>query len=267
MDINASKFDMMNCAGWAYQSFWQKRQILFKAMLIPLLLKMGLNGYIFTQMPDASLLRQSLIRVPDFFFEGWLVVGFLYLIAFDRKSIPVPFGKQSGQEIKAGQTTMISAILIYVLTSLFLAGYSQAVFEVAPFGVPNEQEQVAPEKLLVLTAAILFVVLQFRLLWMYIPKSFGLQVSEYLKQTGTAGLNLKLFGLWLIAIIPLSFVFFGIFGLLVDPYVENLRQAPLTIKILMTFIQSLYELLMILIQAGAVYYAVFYEKYERERLR
>lgn len=259
------QFDIMNCAGWAYQSIWQEKSLLFKVALIPFIVKILFNFLLVTQFAEADLLRKTLVRLPDFFIEAWLLVGFIRLVAFRDSRFLLPFGGSKDAQEARDRRNVRAGILLYVITQLAFAAYNHGIFSFMP---DISETETAPDPLRVfgMMAAIILVIRFFNVLWLYIPQVISGELGPYFQATNSMGTSFRFFLVWLVSILPLTLIFFGVFGVILEPFEGQISQAPIMVLSGVTLLQAFYELVIGLVQITGIYYAVYYTRHEAEKL-
>ena len=213
-------------------------------------------------MGDAELMRQALIKLPDFFVEGWLVVGFIRVVALGDMRFILPFGKSDNADDGRDRKMVLAGILIYVITQLGFAAYNQGLITLMPSPAGETQAEIDPPQLFVIMLGILVVLFFFRFLWLFIPAGIGVSIKDLISNTHSAFYSLKLFFVWLVSILPPTLIFFGVMGLTAGEHADKISNAPLTVVVSMALMQSVYEIIIALIQAGAIYYAFFYDRHD-----
>lgn len=253
--------DVFENAGKGINAVWDNRSVLLKLALIPVLIKIGCHVLIYITQFQDELLWQGIIRIPDFVTEGWLLCILIYLLSADGNDAP-DSAKNAFKSIKTNTKAIQAGVIAYVLIQLLVIGYNALLFEnfgeYMRAGHENEIEedaQVGPAQIALMLFAFLVVIAFFKYLWLYIPIARGWGLSGTLRMLGGNGLSLRFLFLWALCIVPVTVIFIGVVGLILENSGGDLSSAPKGVSFVVLIFQSLYETITALILTSAFFFA------------
>ena len=259
-------FDILSCAGLAFREVWQYRQILMRVALPVLLLKFILQYVLLTHYPEINLLQQNLVRIPDFFLEAWLYIGFVYVLAHGDTSFTKPFGPSQNKNEAKKKNLVLSGMLIYVLTQLVFNALAYFALLQIPAAQEGEKLSIPMDKAVFIFATFVAIVGLFRFLWLFVPVGVGVRLGEYLSKTAGFAFSARMFVLWLACVLPVSLLFFTLTGSIAQDYINDLPGAPAHIRVLVVAFESLYEVIVGLVEVAAMFFAIFFTDQAQKRL-
>jgi len=220
-------FNVINSAHYAYQLVWREWRYLLKLALVPLVIKFA--SFLLSMMYSEgdNIIRMSLLLIPAYFAEGWMLSHFVRLITNGQRwpyvmtgddVIDLKAAKERGRPLLAG-------ILGFVLINLFIALYYHVFSSFMPSAVVAGEvinpEDVTPEMFLTMSVMTAFVFFAFRFVWLYIPFAARMNPFDYIRKTNGIGVTVRMIGLWLICFVPVVTVMQGIISLFVSGGAEQ----------------------------------------------
>lgn len=205
--MSTASFDIIAATKYGYLALWERRALVVRLALIPIVVKILSYFFILANGLDTNFLRQGLILFPSYLLEGYLICTLVRLSIFTHEPIIQPPGsaadayyRQRGRDIQAGA-------VIYTLIKMISSLFAALIFMAAP-----PPDSVAAQDVNGggnIAAFILFCVVvimgiwAFRLLWLEVPVSLGYRVRDYLKRVRGYSFSFHLFSTWILCLLPL----------------------------------------------------------------
>lgn len=197
-----ASIDLITAAGLAYKRTWGERVYLLPMVLIPVLIKYMCFTLADIFAPDGNIIRMSLIMMPAYFAEGWLLTHWARTIMLGHRWPFKPSGdeRKDMTELSARARGILSGSVAYLLINLLMAGYFAFFMSYIPADLnpENPDPQVAMMGLIMMGATFFL----FRYIWFYIPLAINLSPSFYLKKVQPLRVTFQMIGLWLVCVVP-----------------------------------------------------------------
>ncbi len=200
-------FDLVTCVGKAYQTVWRERKYLLRLAAIPFLLKIIFLTIGYTQGGDESMLRLSLIMVPAWLVEGWMLSHFVRLLMLGQRWPFQPTGDRAVDlpVLQSRYRGVMGGAITFTLIQLWLGGWLAVFFALVPipFDIPADEVVITPEQVGI--ACVLFGIgaYFFRFLWLYIPAAGGASMWSLAAALAPgAGISIRMIGVWLLCTVP-----------------------------------------------------------------
>ena len=156
-----------------------------------------------------NVIRMSLLMLPAYFAEGWLLCHFIRLITNGQRW-PFQTTGNEAEDLKALRVRakpLISGVLAFVLINLAIALYFTIFTHFTPAEI-WEGKEVNPEDIPQTTAVIIvllfaLMIAAFKLAWFYIPLAANILPITYMKKLQGFAMTIRLIGLWLLCFVPI----------------------------------------------------------------
>ena len=243
-------FDLISAVGHAYQFVWHYRRPIARLAIIPAIAGLICYGLILVLDYERNYLIQSVIMLPAFFAEGWMIVYLIRLIfrqsAEEKPDVPV---LHADRDMQAG-------IGVYVLTKYLLFGAVGYLWMNFDETLQNIEGQDPSGAFMGLTVAIMFfMVLIFRFFWLYIPATLNIPFKSYVHHTRGFQVSLQMVGAWLISFVPFSILFSIIGTIIVSPY-TSMDEMPIIAKSMVSVLQLVTELAVNIVSTASIAYGI-----------
>src|ERR1700744_2223913 len=113
-----ASFDIIDSAGYGYQLAWREKRYLARLATIPLFVKFCcLVAIMLAHWGDRSLLS-SLVLLPSFFADGWMLSHYIRLIFLDQRWPFRPSGDPAAdrQDMQDRASSLMAGTLVFVLS-------------------------------------------------------------------------------------------------------------------------------------------------------
>lgn len=197
-----ASFDLITTVGRAYQTTWQERHYLFRMAIIPLLIKYVCYTVSLVYVEPENIIRLSLIMLPAYFAEGWLLAHWARTIILGHRW---PFrstgnDKDDIKKLQERGRGILSGTVAFTLINLLMAGYF--AFFVSYIPMDMDPKEANPEVALIGIIMIVSTLLLFRFVWIYIAMAVNCPISVYVAKLKSLLLTFNMIGLWLVCFIP-----------------------------------------------------------------
>jgi len=199
-----ASFDLISAVGHAYQKTWQERKYLFRMAIIPLLVKYICYAVAVTYIGTDNILRLSLIMVPAYFLEGWLLSHWVRTIVLNHRWPFCPTGdeKQDMDQLRKRGRGIMSGTIAFTLINLLMAGYFAFFVSYIPMDMSAAPKEPDPMIAMIGMVMLVSTLLLFRFIWLYIPFSVNLPFKQYAEKVKRITLSFNMIGVWLVCFIP-----------------------------------------------------------------
>lgn len=239
-------FDIIDAAGKGYITVWRERGYLARLAAPVLLVKLLCLGALSILGLEHDYLRQSVVLLPAFFIEGWLVVHLVRLIVFGERwsDAPDPQAAQAG-------------MLVFVLMKFALTGLAGLALgsEAGELAAAQEREG-GPMPLFAALAFLALAVWSFRYLWLYIPAGAGVSMRAFLRAIGGFGASLSFIGVWLICFVPFILALGMATGIVLAPFDVTGSRLPVPAAALLLAVQAVLDTATTLVATAAMTHAI-----------
>lgn len=217
-------FDIMDSAGYGYYRVWVERRYLLKLAIIPFLIKFACTVVVMVLGYENNILRQGLILLPGDIAEGWLLAQFLRTLLKNERwptVLPLDMDEKVLDKLLLRARGIVAATLVYALVSLTAYFMRFCVFGQFIDSSPISEQDVStvisaaetdktleihPLYIIPMAAAAVASFWGFRLMWLYIPFSVLMPVSDYLKALGGFMASVKMMVLFFCSMAPTMFI-------------------------------------------------------------
>ncbi len=256
-------FDLIDSTGYGYHRVWQERAYLLRLAAVPLFIKFILTVCVYSFDFEGEILRRGLIMLPAAFAEGWLLAQFLRtLLMEERWPMPLP---SANDELAIGKLILrargiISATLVYVLIALAanVLSWGGSLVELAAQQASQGGAETKGNPLYLFGAlfAMMAMILAFPLLWAYIPYAVLMPLRAYLQRVFGLLPSIRMFGVFLICMVPFNVLAALIAYVLVAPYGDAIDAAPAGVRFFLILVSVCVDLLTALIVTAGMAYAL-----------
>lgn len=223
-----AKYDAADCAVKAYGFVWGERHYLFKLAVFPLFIKLVCLVTVISMGYQFDFIRQSLLMLPSYFADGWVMSHLVRLIYLDQRWPFRPSGNQERDlaNLRDRAGGIMAGTVFFALIEFIKTGFTGIMYIVAPppgigpapVADVATQAPIHPAMGLLALALVVFTIWSVRYLWLYIPAAAGFSGRDYLKRVGGLMGSIRLLGVWMMTAIPLLFGFVIVTGLLLSPF-------------------------------------------------
>jgi hypothetical protein len=245
-------FDIVSTAQHAYRIAWQERSYLMRLAMVPLLVKFIFYAISLHYVEPTNILRLSLIMLPAYFVEGWLLSHWIRTLIIPTHRWPFqPTGdeKKDLKEIQVRGRGIMSGAISYTLINLLIAGFFAYFMALIPQDInPAEANPAVAIAGVVMMALSFFL---FRYVWLFIPLAVNVNLAVVMRKLKPLGLTFNLIGVWLVCFAPPIVTMYLIGGVLTSIGSEN--SLPVMDALIMFVRVALDMVKNILVVAGIAY--------------
>lgn len=197
----------VTCVGRAYETLWAERRYFLRLAAIPFLLKIVFFTIGYSHGGDENVLRLSLIMIPAWLAEGWMLAHAVRLVTLGQRWPFQPTGdKETDLPILHRRYRgVMGGLIFFALIQLLIGGWFAALMYFVPVSLsePGTPVQVTPGAA---TAACMLLGLAlyfFRFIWLYVPAAAGAPVHAAARALSPGmAVSFRLLGLWLLCSVP-----------------------------------------------------------------
>ncbi len=197
-----AQFDITVAAGKAYTTIWEERTYLARMAMVPILLKIICVLAVVRFAEDGNLLQITLIMLPAYFAEGWMLAHLVRLVILGNRWPFQLTGDDKADAVSLNNRArgILSGMVSFVLINMVIVSFFTFFRIFVPLDIDPEQADPA-------TAGIAFIVLLtaffgFKFVWFYVPLAVNMNPKLYLHQFKKLPMTFYLIGLWLVCIVP-----------------------------------------------------------------
>ncbi|MCB9987792.1 MAG: hypothetical protein H6868_00495 [Rhodospirillales bacterium] len=226
-------FDIIDAAGNGYRTVWDERAYLLRLAAVPVLIKLICHVIVFSLGWQDQFFRQTLVMLPSFFADGWMLAHVIRLIFLGQRWPYRPTGDETkdmktlesrARGIMAGTLTFtVIRFLLAGIMALFLTSGQQS-------GPPSEtaamQEPAGPGIAVMAIMLLIFSIWAFRFMWYYIPAALNYPLRRFTADLGGFKTSFYMIGTWLVGYVPIFFILVMVSSTLLQPYKDDLSQIP-----------------------------------------
>lgn len=208
----APSFDLVTCVGKAYQFVWAERAYLLRLAAIPFLAKLVFFAVAYSAFSgEGNLWRMTLIMVPAWIIEGWMLAHFVRLILLNQRWPFRPTGERE-VDLPVLQTRyrgVMGGAVAFALIQLLIGGWFATLLMFVPvdFNAPPSQTELTPQAAVMACVLFGLALYAFRFLWLYVPAAVGADLrASATRLTQGLMISLRLLGVWLLCAVPVMVV-------------------------------------------------------------
>lgn len=211
--------DIITCVGKAYQTVWAERRYILRLAALPFLLKIIFFSIAYSQVGPDNSLRLSLIMVPAWIVEGWMLAHFARLILLNQRWPFQPSGNREADLplLQSRYRGVMGGAVAFALTQLIVGGWFAGLMFFVPvsLAVAPETVNVTPQAAFAACVLIGLGIYFFRFLWLYIAASVSAPIKPVaVRLSQGMMMSIRLLGLWLVCSVPAMVVVQVLVGLL-----------------------------------------------------
>lgn len=206
-----SYFDIIETSGKAYITAWQERKYLLTLVLVPFMTKAIFYAIVVLLGYEENIFRQTLIMLPAYFMEGWMIAHITRLIFFGERW-PIKLSGNMEADISYVQNrgrAIFASIILYTLIQMIwgllffiIKGVSVTESD-APFSeMPAEKEDIPFIAFFITTLMGVVIIWGFKLLFIHIAASVDISIKSYLERLKGITPSMYFLGVWLICYVP-----------------------------------------------------------------
>lgn len=198
-----ASFDIINAAGNAYTLAWKERPYLLRLAAFPVIIKfVSMVVLMALGLEAVSPLRSSLVLLPAYFAEGWMLAHIVRLVILEQYWPFRPSGDDEKDMAALSDRArgILSGMVVFVLIQMIIT-----LMWTGGLAIPMEEEALAAPDLqtqLMSVAILVFMLWVFRYLWIFIPLAVNYSALDFLKDVSHPKLSLYMVGVWLICAVP-----------------------------------------------------------------
>lgn len=215
-------FDIFNTARQAYKITWAERAYLLKLATVPLVVKFLFYSISLHYIDPTNILRLSLVMVPAYFVEGWMLSHWVRTLIIPTHRWPFqPSGNESQDlaEIQVRGRGIMSGTIAYTLINLLIAGFFSFFMAQIPIDIdPSKADPAVALTGMIMMAMTFFL---FRFVWLYIPLAVNVNLRVVMVKLKRLGLTFNLIGVWLVCFAPPIVAMYILGGVLTGLAGEN----------------------------------------------
>lgn len=217
----SNQIDIPKTVTAAYQKTWAERDYLLKMAIVPLLVKFLFYAIAFHYSDPGNILRLSILLVPAYFVEGWLLAHWVRTLIVGHRWPFRPSGDEDKdqKEIANRARGVLGGTVAFTLINLAIAGFFAMFLSQIPLDMdPNNPD---PKAVMAGIAMMAVSFLLFRFVWLYIPVSVNIDLRVVLPKLKPLSLTFALIGVWLGCFILPIMMLYGFGGMLTAVGGEN----------------------------------------------
>lgn len=245
-----SSFDIVTAAGNAYTKVWHERAYLMTLAAVPVLIKFICFVVLFTYDFGDNSLRSTLVLVPSYFVEGWMLSHWVRLIVLGQRWPFQPTGDDDAdmKVLNERARGVLGGMIVYVLIQMLIAAVWAGVVT-----LPMDEESLQNPDMgmrLMSVALFVFMLWAFRFLWIFIPVAANYTMTGFLKDVAHPKLSLYMIAVWLICAVPGFTLMMG----LTLPIILGGEEVPMVMRFMSAGVQVVLEVVInCLATAGIAY--------------
>lgn len=225
-------FNMVSTVSGAYKFLWDQRPYLLRLCLLPFFILLACYVGVMVLDDQAGFVWQSLILLPGFFAEGWLVVHVIHFIFKNDNFTPHKKLTQAG-------------IILYALIKFLIFGITGFLWQVLQEGEEMAHAsgtmEISPVNFVLSLVFLVFFIRAFSWLFLFIPVSIGYRIKDYIIKFSDFRTSINMLASWFACFIPFSMLFTFIMSVILSVY-STPDSVPMLIRFSLTLIQVVMEL-------------------------
>ncbi len=201
-----ASIDIIQIAGLAYKKTWDERAYLLPMLLVPLLVKFFFFTLADIVVKDNNIIRLSLIMVPAYFAEGWLLSHWVRTIVVGHRWPFRPTGddKADIKQLKLRGRGVLSGSIAFTLINLGMAGYFSFFMNYIPMDMTPEEAD--PSVAIVGIVMLIATIMLFRYIWFYIPLAVNTPPKLFVQRVQPLSTTFQMIFVWLVCVVPAIFI-------------------------------------------------------------
>ncbi len=251
------EFDAIDKSMQAYKAVWHGRFYLARLFMVPFLIKVACYMVIFYLGYEENILRQTLIMIPSFFADGWLIAQWLRTLGRGEKW-PYVYNLDENGMIKERSRIkgILSSMQVYVLIKLVMGGlvaFAVIMNENSDNSVNGGVTQGSVLGFIFAVFTIISAVWCYRFAWLHVPFALNCKMMDFVKAVGGFMGSIKIIGMSLVCMVPIYVILVFLAGLVMSlAGVDNEGALSIFADFILTIISSIGEILIALISASAI---------------
>lgn len=216
---SAPPFDLVTAVGRAYQSVWEERRYLLRLAAVPFLLKIIFFTLGYVNGGDDNIWRMSVIMVPAWIVEGWMLSHVVRLVLLGQRWPFRPTGDRAADlpALQSRYRGVMGGALCFALTQLVIGGWFAVLMMLVPIQLtqPTAEISVSAEAAFAACALLGMAIYFFRFAWLYVAAAAGAPVRAVANRLSHGMMmSVRLIGVWLLCAVPAMVVIQVLVGVL-----------------------------------------------------
>ena len=200
-------FDLITSVGRAYQTVWNERRYLLRLAAVPFLLKIIFFTLGYVNGGDDNILRLSVILVPAWLAEGWMLSHVVRLVLLGQRWPFRPTGDRAADlpALHARYRGVMGGALAFALTQLVIGGWIAVLIQLVPVRLaePTAEIAVSAEAAFAACALIGTAIYFFRFIWLYVAAAADVPLRAAADRLSRGMMtSVRLIGVWLLCAVP-----------------------------------------------------------------
>lgn len=204
-----ASFDIFAATKEGFRYVVYNHKLIIRLAAIPVLVKFISYVTVLSLGLDENILRKGLVLFPSYLIEGYLVCTLVRLAIFKHEAMIQPPGADFHEHYRRRAADIQAGAIVYTLLKM-LASLIVGVLHTMEVEPPAEQSATGGGSFEVFFGMALFMVLMiwgFRLLWLYIPVTFGYSMRAYLHKVRGFSFSFHIFSVWIMCLLPFAALF------------------------------------------------------------
>lgn len=203
-----ASFDIFAATKEGFRYVADNHKLVIRLAAIPILVKFISYVTVLSLGLEENVLRKGLVLFPSYLLEGYLICTLVRLAIFKHEAMIQPPGADSHEHYRRRAADIQAGAIVYtllkMLASLIVGVMSEMEID------PPQQEAAAGSSFEVFFGMALFIIFMiwaFRLLWIYIPVTFGYSMRGYLRKVKGFSFSFHIFSVWIMCLLPFAALF------------------------------------------------------------
>ena len=247
-----ASFNIFSATKEGFQFVANNQKLIFRLGSIPILVKFICLVTSYHLGLEENALRKGLILFPAYLLEGYLICTLLRIAIFRHEAIIQPPGAESYEHYKRRAADIQAGAIVYTLLKMIVAFIVGMLVVMA---APMQPEQSGEGGFTSFLVAVFFIgamIWAFRLLWLYVPVTFGYSMRQYMHKIQGFSFSFHLFSVWIMALLPFALFFLVLSDVLKVFVVHNPDDPSGALIILLLALQSVLEMMLMIVASVAI---------------
>lgn len=213
------RLNVLDSAVNGYKLVWANRQYLLKLALVPIALKYLCYVIIIAYDLQQDFIKQSIILLPAYMAEGWMLSHLVRLIYFGQTWPYRPQGdaRQDLIILQDKARGIMAGILAYTIFKYLTGAYLAVAYQLISITEGVEADAVPTSIMIAMLVLPVFAFWAFRFLWLHIAAAANYDLKRFVLKIRGFWSSLPILSIWFLCFFPMFFLLMTITSAIFAP--------------------------------------------------
>lgn len=247
-----ASFDIFAATKEGFRYVAANHRLIIRLASIPVFVKFISYVTVLSLGLEENILRKGLVLFPSYLIEGYLICTLVRLAIFKNEAMIQPPGADSHEYYKRRAADIQAGAVIYTLLKMMASLIVGLIHSLEITPAEQSEPQGGFEAFFAAALIMGFMIWAFRILWIYIPVTFGYSVRQYLYKVKGISFSFHIFSVWIMCMLPFALAFMLLSDIMVTMTGHSPENPSDILRYILVGFQSVLETTLLIIVSVAI---------------